>query len=309
MPALARTRNHSMNQLLAMRVFIRLVETQSFSRTADQLDLPKSSVSKLISDLEEHLGTKLVQRTTRRINITEEGATYHEYATRLLADLAHADEAVRKHRLRPHGRLRVDVPTTVAHRLLIPRLAAFSAEYPDITVALGVGDRQVNVVGEGVDCVIRGGDLGEPALVARKLLELEYGTYASPGYIARHGNPETPGCLRRGHSVVAYFSPNIERMSPLLFENGQERWEIDNARFSANDGEAQVGMIRAGLGIGQHFRSLVQPLVEAGELVPVLPQWTRPPFPLHVVYPPGKFRSTRVAVFVDWLLRNFSGNA
>jgi len=293
-----------MNQLLAMRVFVRLVESGTFARAADHLSLPRSTASKLVSDLEQHLGTKLVQRTTRNVTVTAEGIVYYEHVSKLLMELDEADDAIRGRGLRPRGRLRVDVPATVAYHLLIPALSRFSEAYPEVTVALGVSDRQVNIVGEGVDCVIRGGALGDPALVARKLLDLECATYASPAYIARHGVPESPEALQQGHVTVAYFSPNSERLLPLVFERGDERREVAASGFSTNDGEAHVEMLRAGLGVGQHFQRFAKHLVDAGELVPVLTDWTPPPFPLHVVYPPGRLRSARLSVFVNWLIDN-----
>lgn len=291
-----------MNQLAAMRVFARLVETGSFSRTAAQLALPRSTASKLIHDLEAHLGVRLVQRTTRQVSMTPEGLAYYEHAARLLAELDEADNAIKAHGLRPKGRLRVDVPSTVARHLLIPALADFSSRFPDIDVALGVSDRQVNIVGEGVDCVIRGGALGDPLLVARQLMSLEYGTYASPLYLQRHGMPAHPDALRDGHVVTSYFPPGTERPAAMIFEKDGERIEVAGAKFTTNDGEAHVAMLQAGLGIGQHFARFVQPLIERGELVAILPGWSRPAFPLHIIYPPGGLRSARLSAFIDWML-------
>lgn len=291
-----------MNQLMAMRVFVRLVETESFSRAASQLSMPRSSASKLIYDLEAHLEVRLVQRTTRQVSVTPEGIAYYEHAARLLAELDDADNAIKAHGLRPRGRLRIDVPATVARHLLIPVLADFSERFPEVEIALGVSDRQVNIVGEGVDCVIRGGALGDPLLVARKLADLEYGTYASPAYLARRGIPGHPEELQDGHVIAGYFAPGTERPAAMVFEQGARRIEISTAKFTTNDGEAHVSLIKAGLGIGQHFAPFVQAAVERGELVEILADWKRPAFPLHVVYPPGKLRNVRLTAFIDWLL-------
>ena len=294
--------NGWMNQLLAMQAFVRVVESGSFSRAADYLHMPRSTISKLVSDLERHLGSMLIQRTTRQVTITREGQAYYEHAVRLLAEINDADESIRSHGLQPRGRLRIDVPATVARHLLIPRLPEFTQRYPDIQLSLGVGDRQINIIGEGVDCVIRGGELGDPALVARPLLSLEYGTYASPEYLARHGTPTSPQQLVSGHSIVSYQSPNSQQTLPLQFNRDSEQITLYESQFAANDGEAHVQMLAAGLGIGQHFVRFAQPLVAAGKLVPILPQWQRPAFPLYLVYPAGRLRSARLSVFIEWLL-------
>ncbi len=291
-----------MNQLVAMRVFVRLVETESFSRAASQLSMPRSSASKLIYDLEAYLGVRLVQRTTRQVTVTPEGIAYYEHAARLLAELDVADNAIKAHGLRPRGRLRIDVPATVARHLLIPALADFSERFPEVEVALGVSDRQVNIVGEGVDCVIRGGALGDPLLVARKLMDLEYGTYASPAYLARRGTPEHPTELLEKHEIAGYFASGTERPAAMVFNRGTERVEVPTAKFTTNDGEAHLALMKAGLGIGQHFARFAQPAAERGELVEILADWKRAPFPLHVVYPPGKPQNARLSAFIDWLL-------
>lgn len=294
-----------MNQLLAMRAFARVVETGSFAKAADHLSLPRSSTSKLVADLEAHLGTKLVMRTTRRVSITPEGMAYHDHVIRLLAELDDADAAVRGARLTPRGRLRVDVPPSIARHILIPALPDFHRRYPEISVMLGVSDRQVNIVGEDVDCVIRGGEIRDPALIARKLTELEYGTFAAPTYIDRRGLPNAPGDLRQGHVAVGYFSSTTERPQPLVFQKGKESVEIVATTFSANDGEAHICMTMAGLGVGQHFVRFVQGAIDEGKLVRLLPDWCRPAFPLYAVYVQDRHRSTRLSVFLDWLIATF----
>jgi LysR family transcriptional regulator, regulator for bpeEF and oprC len=294
----------AMNQIAAMRVFVRLVETESFSRTATQLSMPRSTASKLIYDLEAHLGVRLVQRTTRQVSMTPEGLAYYEHVTRLLSELDEAENAIKAHGLRPKGRLRIDVPSTVARHLLIPALAGFSRAFPDIDVALGVSDRQVNIIGEGVDCVIRGGPVGDPLLVARRLMDLQFRTYASPLYLQRYGMPGHPAELREGHVVAAYFAPGSEHPTAMIFERDGERVDVEGAKFTTNDGEAHVALLQAGLGIGQHFAVFARPLVERGELVEILPGWGRPPFQLHLIYPPGKLRSARLSAFIDWMLEH-----
>lgn len=293
-----------MNQLLAMRAFVRVVDTGSFSRASDQLDLPRSTVSKLVGDLEAHLGNKLMHRTTRTVVPTTDGMEYYGQAVRLLADLDAMDHAMRGQRRKPHGHLRIDAPAAFATAILIPALPDFYREYPDITVALGISDRPVNIVGEGVDCVIRAGSVDELSMVGRKLLDMPYMTCATPAYLARMGVPASPADLA-GHVRIGYFYPATAKPEPLIFEAGGERVEIDAGELSTNDSNGLLALLRAGMGIGQHFARVVQPFIERGELAPVLPDWSRPAMPFQILYPPNRHQSARLQVFVDWLIATF----
>ncbi|RZJ38216.1 MAG: LysR family transcriptional regulator, partial [Brevundimonas sp.] len=161
-----------MDQLLAIKVFVRIAEAGSFAKAADTLDLPRSSVSKLLQDLEQHLGVKLVERSTRALTITPEGEAYRDQAVGLLANLEAMDAAAGEARASPRGRLRVDVGSTLANLVIIPALPEFRTRYPDIELVLGVNDRPVDLIEEGVDCVIRGGALADTALIARRLCNL-----------------------------------------------------------------------------------------------------------------------------------------
>lgn len=298
-----------MNQLLAMRAFARVVETGSFSRAADQLGLPRSTVSKLITDLEKHLGVKLMQRTTRALATTPDGLEYYRHASCLVTELDAVDNALRGQKLKPAGHLRVDAPASFANCLLIPALADFQREYPDITIALGISDRAVNIVGEGVDCVIRAGRLDDIAMIGRKVTDLEYLTCAAPAYLERMGVPASPEDLERNHLRAGYFFAGSGKPEPLVFEQGAARYEIANCAFSTNEGNGLKEMLLAGLGVGQHFRVIVQYYVDAGLLVPVLPDWTRPPTSLHVIYPPNRHQNARLKVFVDWVVERFGVTA
>ncbi|SEK27296.1 transcriptional regulator, LysR family [Stigmatella aurantiaca] len=298
-----------MNQLLAMRAFVRVVETGSFSRAADQLALPRSTVSKLLGDLEKHLGIKLMHRTTRAVAATPDGLEYYSHAMRLLAELDAVDNAVRGKRLKPSGRLRIDAPVSFSTCLLIPALADFRREYPGISIALGISDRTVNIVGEGVDCVIRAGGLDSMTMRARKVADLQYVTCASPAYLERMGVPSSPLDLQDHHLKAGYFFAATGKPEPLLFERGAERHAIGNCAFSTNEGNGLLAMILAGLGIGQHLRRIVQPYMDAGELVPVLEGWSRPALPLHVIYPPNRHKNTRLQVFIDWVIQTFREEA
>lgn len=294
-----------MNQLLAMRAFIRVVETGSFSRAAEQLSLPRSTISKLVIDLETHLAIKLLNRTTRKVATTAEGAAYYHQAVRLLIEVDAMDNTVRTSKSNPQGHLRIDAPSTFATSLLIPALKAFQHEYPDITIALGISDRAVNIVGEGVDCVIRAGRLDEQAMVGRHLADLDYMTCASPTYLERYGVPRHPNELESRHTRLGYFIAANNQPMPMVFEKGAERLEMGGGTYSANDGNGLLAMMLAGLGIGQHFTRCLQPHIDSGELVPVLTDWIRPGLPFHILYPPNRHQSARLKVFIEWLLATF----
>lgn len=293
-----------MNQLLAMRAFVRVLDTGSFSRASDQLGLPRSTVSKLIGDLEAHLGNKLMHRTTRTVAATAEGAEYYGHASRLLSELDAMDHAMRGQKRKPSGHLRIDAPASFATLLLIPALPAFHAEYPDITLALGISDRPANIVGEGVDCVIRAGEIHDLSMVGRKLVDLQYGTFAAPAYLARAGTPAMPAELDR-HTRLGYFFAATTRPNPLIFERGSERLEIESSELSTNDGNGVLALMLAGMGIGQHFTRMVQSSIDSGELLPILQDWGRPAMPFHILYPPNRHQNARLTVFVDWLIETF----
>lgn len=288
-----------------MRAFVRVVDTGSFSQASNQLAIPRSTISKLIKDLEAHLGARLMHRSTRSVAATADGLAYHRQASRMLAEIDAMDHAMRGHERKPHGHLRIDAPATFTTSLLIPALPDFQRLYPDMTVALGISDRPINIVGEGVDCVIRaGGTAGEPSMVGRRLVELDYVTCASPGYLARRGVPATPADLVH-HDRLGYFFAATTKPNPMVFERGDERIEIDTSAYATNDGNGVLAMLRAGMGVGQHFRRVVQPAIDAGELAPVLEDWRQPAMPFHILYPQNRVRSTRLTAFVDWLLEHF----
>jgi LysR family transcriptional regulator, regulator for bpeEF and oprC len=295
-----------MNQLLAMRAFARVVEAGSFNRAADQMGMPRSSLSKLVSDLEKHLGAKLIHRTTRTISVSAEGFEYFHQAQRVIAAVDAADTAVRGKKHKPGGHLRIDAPVSFAHRLLIPALPDFHHEYPDITLSLGINDRTVNIVGEAVDCAIRAGKLSDMTMIGRKLFELDYVTCASPDYLARHGEPASPEDLRDNHRIVSYFFAATGKPEPLVFTANSDTQEIYASQFAANEGDGVIDMILAGLGVGQHLRRFAQPHINAGELVPVLTGWSQPLLPFHLVYPSNRHQSARLRVFVDWMIERFS---
>ncbi|MGV3622244.1 MAG: LysR substrate-binding domain-containing protein [Archangium sp.] len=295
-----------MNQLLAMKVFVRIVDSGSFARAAVSLKLPRTAVTRLVQSLEKHLGVQLLARTTRRVAPTPEGVAYAERARALLAQLEAIDSEIGGSRSRPRGRLRVDIGSALANLVVIPALPAFTAKFPEIQLELGVSDRNVDLVSEGVDCVLRGGVLPDTSHRARKLAELPFVTCASPAWVKKYGMPSHPSALR-GKRVLAYGSSNNGRAVPLTFWRGEERVDVDGPMaLVINDGTACVSAMRAGLGVAQTLRFMVREELEDGSLVELLPEWSNPPVPLHLVMPANTFVSPRVRVFSDWVATLFS---
>ncbi|BCX69807.1 MULTISPECIES: LysR family transcriptional regulator [Pseudomonas] len=299
-----------MNQLLAMRVFARVVQAGSFTRAADSLNLPKTSVSKLVAELEEHLGVRLLQRTTRRLTVTADGMAYYERALQLMVELDDLDNSFASAQGRPRGRIRVDVGGSVASILIIPALPDFHERFPDIQIDLGVSDRSVDLISENVDCVIRGGPLTELSLVARPLGLSSWTTCATPAYLARFGTPTDPRDLEKHHRIISYHSARTGRVMPARFERNGEKIEIQaRGLISVNESNAHLAAGLAGLGVIHTFTYTVQTHIERGELVPILQHWRPARYPFHVLYPPNRHLSNRVRVFIDWLAELFAGMA
>jgi DNA-binding transcriptional LysR family regulator len=294
-----------MDQIQSMRVFARVVETGSFTKAADSLALPKGTVTKLVQRLEDRLRVRLLNRTTRRVTVTPDGAAYYERTSRVLNDIDDIEASMTNARANPSGRLRVDVGSSIASLIVIPALPDFFARFPDIQLELGVGDRPVDLLSENVDCVIRGGEIAE-SLVARRIANLELTTVASRGYIERHGMPKHPHEIEADHTMIAFVSPRTGQLFPEIFEKGNERVEfMAKRRVTVNEGNALLAAIRAGLGVSQTARFAAAPYIASGELVEVLPEWKHPLIPLHVVYPPNRHLSAKTRAFVDWAAELF----
>jgi len=296
-----------MDQFTAMRVFARVVEAGTFTRAADQLQMPRPSVTKIIQQLENHLKVKLLQRTTRRVTVTPEGALYYERTARVLAEIDEIESDLDQDRTGPRGRVRVDIGSVVANLIVLPRLSDFHRRYPLVQLALGVSDRPVDLVGEAVDCVIRGGAIADQSLVARRIAGMDFKTVAAPAYLERLGVPRTPQELLDGrHAMVSYFSAGTGRIVPAPYVRGEERFDIAcQGPVSVNESTAHVNAALAGLGLVQTFGPIVQPHIDSGALVEVLADWAPPPMPFHVAYPPNRHLSAKLRVFVDWIVEVF----
>jgi len=290
-----------MDRLQAMEVFVRVVDSGAFTRAAELLRLPKATVTTLVQNLESHLGTKLLNRTTRRVSVTADGAAYYERCVRILAEVEDTENALSRTRTSPRGRLRVDVSATFGRRLLMPALPDFFARFPDIRLEVGCSDRPVDLIEEGVDCVVRGGDPGDPALVARRVGSIALFTCATPAYLAQFGTPVHPHDLLR-HRCVNYFSAKTGRFFAWDFERDGERLQLDlDGPVAVNDAEAYLAAGLAGLGIIQASPLQAREALAQGTLVRVLADWKTAPIPMFVMYPQSRHLSAKVRVFVEWV--------
>lgn len=291
-----------MDQLAAMRTFIRVVETGSFTRASETLATPKATVTKLIQGLEAHLRTKLLNRTTRRVLVTPDGALYYERALRLLAEIDELDGSLASSQRLPKGKIRVEMSGALANLILIPALCEFHNRYPDIQIDLSVSDRPIDILGENVDCAIRSGEITDQSLIARRISAISLVSCAAPSYLERFGEPSHPRDLERDHHVVGFFRAQTGRQQPFFFKRDDEQVEV-NGRYviSANEAITYITAAQAGMGIIQAPLFMVKDAFAADTLRPVLSQWTREPMPLFVVYPPNRHLSSKLRVFVDWI--------
>ncbi len=273
-----------MDQLKAMHIFRTVAECKSFAQAAEQLDLPRPTVTNAVQGVEHQLGVRLLQRTTRKVSLTED-------MNALFVGPGHL----------PSGSVRVDLPERLAHWLLIPRLPEFIARYPQIQVRLSSNDRFADLVGEGIDCAIRVGKLRDSSLIAKRIGEMEQINCASAGYLARHGTPHTLADLRH-HFAVNFFSSQTGRDLDWEYqEDGSDRTLAMRSQVSVSSSEAYVASCRAGLGLIQAPRYGMEALLASGELVEVLPKWRPAALPVSVVYSHNRHLSARVRVFVDWV--------
>ena len=290
----------TMDLLQAMRVFARVVEAQSFTRAADTLDLPRSTVTSVIQQLEAHLQARLLNRTTRKISLTAEGAIYHEHCVRMLEEIEEAELRLRDGGRKVKGVLRVDVPGPVGRQLLIPHLKEFHARHPDLELVIGMTDRQVDLVGEAVDFVLRVGTLRDSSLVARRLGLFAAVTSASPVYLARRGMPATLDDLVH-HLGVNYFSGTTGRTTEFDFlVEGRSRQLAMRSTVSVNDGDAYVACALQGFGLIQTPRYMVRSHFASGALQEVLPDNPPAAMPLSLVYLKSRHVPPKLRAFIDW---------
>ncbi|WP_430293246.1 LysR substrate-binding domain-containing protein [Pseudomonas sp. B1-22] len=295
-----------MDRVQAMQVFTRIVELKAFGKAADSLQLPRASVTQLIQQLESHLSVQLLRRTTRQVSVTPDGQAYYERCVRLLEDLEEAENCFSESPGNPRGKLRVDLPSSLGRLVVIPALPAFCRRYPQIELELSLNDRQVDLVREGVDCVLRAGDLPDSSLVGRRIAELEQLTCVSRSYLEEYGVPEHPDRLA-GHLAVNYQSASSGRIFDLEFRFGDRLLTTRlPSRITVNNADAYIAACRAGFGMIQAPRYHLCDGLASGELVEVLEQWRPPPLALSVLYPVRRQMSRRLRVFSDWLAQLFA---
>jgi len=295
------------NQLQAIRVFTRVVETGGFSKAADSLGMPKATVTKLVQNLENHLQTKLLQRTTRKVNVTLEGHCYYQQVSPWLLSLSQIEGSITDAGSIAQGVLRIDTSGSTARQLLLPRLASFTRNYPLIQIDLGINDRPIDIVADGVDCVIRSGPLQDSSLIARRLCDIQWVTCASPAYLAQYGKPQHPDELEQGYPIGHYRNAVTDRLNPLVFVDQDKRWEI-HSRYSVsvNESNAHLAVALGGLGIIQTIDFMADPYIKQGRLEPLLSQWRPPGQQLYLLYPSNRHLTTKLRVFIDWALATLS---
>ena len=290
-----------MDRIDLFRIFTRVVECASFTRAADTLGMPRSSVSAAVIELEGRVGARLLHRTTRTVAPTQDGIAFYDRCQRVIAHVEETESLFRQTAAQPTGKLRIDVPGRIGRLVIAPALPAFLDRYPRIDIDLGVTDRAVNLTEDSIDCVLRVGVLGDSALVARPVGELPLVNVASPAYLERHGVPRRPADLA-AHWAVNYASPSSGRIEAWEWlDHGARRTLPMRARVTVNSAEAYIACCLAGLGLIQIPAYDVRRHIEAGELVEVMPDCRAAALPMTRLYPHRRHLSRRLQVFADWL--------
>lgn len=284
------------------RVFAQVAEMGSFIKAANALELPRTSVSAAVQQLETQVGTRLLHRTTRQVRLTADGEQLLERVRPLLAEVEDIDHLFQASERQVSGRLNIDVPSRIARRLIAPALPGLLRRHPRLQLLLGSSDRAIDLVQEGVDCVVRIGALHDSSLAARPLGTIAMVNCASPAYLREHGEPRQPSDLCAGHWAVGYASPRTGRELPwehVTPDGAEQTFEVPS-RVMANNAESYIACCLAGLGLIQIPRFDVQRLLDAGELVEVMPSHRAAAMPVSLLYPHRRLRSQRLAVFLDW---------
>lgn len=295
-----------MDKFSAMRSFLRVVETGAFTRAAESLGLPKSTVTRQIQMLETTLGVKLLHRSSRRLSLTEQGEVYYKGAQALLTQAERLDNSVSGADATWRGTLRVEMPGALAYCLLIPRLSDFMHRYPDLQVITSVGNRTSDLIDQQIDCVIRIGALRHDTLIARSLGTLPMTVCAAPDYLQKNGRPAHPSELLK-HQLIQVRSPQSGRSFEhrLMKDNGS--FAIQGPfQISVNDAYAALCAARAGLGIVVTYAFLVQDALIKGELVSLFDDWNADKLPVHIAWPENRQLAPRVRLFSDWVREQFN---
>ena len=289
-----------------MRTFVRIVEANSFSRAAETLNLPRASLTATMQNLEAYLGTRLLQRTTRSVSLTTDGAEFYARCVEILAAVEAAEGRFRGIEGAPQGRLRVELPGAVGRRVVVPRLAAFHARHPGIELVVGLGDRLADLTRDAIDCALRVGELEDSTLIVRRVGSMRFVTCATPEYLTRHGTPRTLADLDAHRSVV-HFSGRTGRPFDWDFMvDGQvERRQLPGA-IAVNDADAYVSCGLQGLGLIQAAAYMVAEHLASGALVAVLADFPNQPMPVSLVHPQGRMATPKLRAFAGWVEELFA---
>jgi LysR family transcriptional regulator for bpeEF and oprC len=289
-----------MDRFRAMEAFVHVVETGSFLKAAHRLSLPRSSITMTIQKLERHLGVRLINRTTRTLRLTADGEAYYERCRAILADLDAAENGLREGYKGARGKLRVDMPASIGRSIMLPALARFRERFPEIELAIGMSDRLIDLVQEGVDCVIRTGVLADSTLIARRIGEFRWVVCGAPAYFEKFGEPQTPASLSE-HVMVAYSSARNGRPDRWIFSDAGNPLAIDTrATLIVDETFALCDLALAGCGLVRLGEFNVAASIGRSELREVLRDYVPPPVAVSVVYPPSRHLSPAVRAFVDW---------
>ncbi len=291
-----------MDRLKAMQTFVRIVEANSYTKAAETLDLPRAALTATIQKLEAYLGTQLLQRTTRTLSLTSDGAEYFRHCLAILAAVEEAEAPFRASDIeRPQGRLRVEMPGAVGRFVVLPRLAGFRHAYPDVELVLSLGERVVDVVREGIDCAVRVGELQDSSLIGRQIGTMRSVTCAAPSYLAARGTPRTLEDLT-GHEAILHFAGSTGRPFgwDFLVAGAVHTAEV-RSTLATNDADGYATLALQGLGLVQIASYLVRPHLVSGALVEVLADTPPTPMPVSLVYPQGRMAAPKLQVFSRWL--------
>jgi LysR family transcriptional regulator for bpeEF and oprC len=290
-----------MDRFIAMKVFTRVVESRSFVKAGESLQIATPQISRTVQALEAHLGARLLNRTTRSISLTEDGEAYYERCIRVLAEVDEMEAELTHAKLNPKGKVKVNLPSLIAKTVVIPALPEFFAMYPEVQVEMGLSDRQVDIIEEGVDCVIRTGELEDSGLVARRIGNLPRVTCAAPSYLEKYGEPKTLDDLR-AHVAVNYVSSNTGRVRSwdFLVDGRIETLEMRSI-IAVNEVDSYVTCGLHGLGIVKGALYPLVPYIKTGALLEILKDFPSPPRPISIMYARNRHLPRKVRVFADWI--------
>ncbi len=294
-----------MQDLRTLAIFVKVSERRSFVRAATDLGITQSGVSNAISRLEDQLGVRLLARTTRRVSLTEDGAAFFERCRQVLAELEEAELVLKEARLKPVGRLRIDMPVSFGRLKVVPLLGAFQAQYPDIQLALSFTDRYVDLIEEGIDVSVRFGELQDSTLIARRLTQTQFRIVGAPSYFTTHGRPRKPEDLAAHNCLALTLRDTRLARDWRLGRYGVESTVTPKGNMSFSDGAALCDASRAGFGLAQLHGYYIDNALKTGELELVLERFRPKMDPISLVYPQTRHLSPKVRAFIDFMVSRF----